>query len=229
MKQAIHIVQDLYKLIFINKYLKSILYINSKKMASFINYLFNKILELPIIYNLGYKAFYLYSYCQIIANKYSLTNLFNIKNKINSEIKLYKNGTLSTNIDYDLAIYNTINVNNKNIYITISDINYNTNSYYTLTNYQFVSMSINYLGDEYEINLSNPKYTYYIVNNKLDKAFIAYYLTNYCKVDLSLDKDKKFTYSGIILDDNMNVVSITENDIIELYYDKYLIKNVGTK
>ena len=63
----------------------------------------------------------------------------------------------------------------------------------------------------------------YVVNNIIDKAFIAYYLTNYCEVELNLDKDKNFTYTGIILDDNMTVISINENDSIKFSYDNYYI------
>ena len=192
-------------------------------LSSIINYLFKKVMELPIIYNLGYKAVYFYSYCEIYANKYLLNK--NNNKIVDSGIQIYKNGKKVDSVGhgYDLVIYNTKNVNNKNIHIIIPDIDYNVNSYYTLTNWKFVSMSINYLGDEYEINLSNPRYTYYIVNNIINKEFIAYYLTNYCEVDLSLDKDKSFSYTGIILDENMEVVSINENDSIKFSYDNYYI------
>jgi len=196
-------------------------------LSSIINYLFKKVMDLPIVYTLGYKAVYFYSYCEIYANKYLPVSLFNNNNNklINQGIQIYKNGKNEDNagFGYDLVIYNTKNVNNKNIHIIIPDIDYNVNLYYTLTNFKFVSFSVNYLGDEYEIHLSNPRYTYYVVNNIIDKAFIAYYLTNYCEVDLNLDKDKNFTYTGIILDDNMTVISINENDSIKFSYDNYYI------
>ena len=72
-------------------------------------------MELPIIYNLGYKAVYFYSYCEIYANKYFLNKNKNNNKITNSGIQIYKNGKKVDSVGhgYDLVIYNTKNVNNK--------------------------------------------------------------------------------------------------------------------
>ena len=57
-------------------------------LSSIINYLFKKVMEFPIVYTLGYKAVYFYSYCEIYANKYLPVSLFNNNNKIiNNNLK----------------------------------------------------------------------------------------------------------------------------------------------
>ena len=182
------------------------------------------------ILNIGIKIIYLYSYCEILLNKY-VPNLLvnnNIKETNKQGLHYYKDGVLLTGEknNFDLLINITENThNNKQISIRrvvrlIDGIH--IENYYTLTNYKFISFTVNYLGDEYEIHLSNLKYTYYVVNNEIDAAFIKYYLVNYYNIE-NIDNNI-FSYSATILDENMNVVSFTENDKLILFYDTYKIK-----
>jgi hypothetical protein len=182
------------------------------------------------ILNIGIKIIYLYSYCEILLNKY-VPNLLvnnNIKETNKQGLHYYKDGVLLTGEknNFDLLINITENThNNKQISIRrvvrlIDGIH--IENYYTLTNYKFISFTVNYLGDEYEIHLFNLKYTYYVVNNEIDAAFIKYYLVNYYNIE-NIDNNI-FSYSATILDENMNVVSFTENDKLILFYDTYKIK-----
>jgi hypothetical protein len=181
------------------------------------------------ILNIGIKIIYLYSYCEILLNKYVPTLLVNnsIKETNKQGLHYYKDGVLLTGKKYnfDLLINITENThNNKQISIRRVVKGIEAENYYTLTSYKFISFTINYLGDEYEIHLSNSKYTYYIVNNEIDASFIKYYLVNYYNIE-NIDNNI-FSYSATILDENMNVVSFTENDKLILFYDTYKIKNL---
>jgi hypothetical protein len=187
---------------------------------SFINNYLKNLFSNEFIINIGFKLVYLYSYCEILFKKYCpplLTNNTNTEN----QLFMYKNGKLTEKDDYDLLIYNRkSNKNNRfNIKCIINDTE-RIDNYYTLTNYKFISFTINYLGDEYEVQLYSPNYTYYVVNNCINKEFIKYYLVNYCNLDIS---NTDFSYTTIILDENMNVVSFTENDKLILFYDTYTI------
>lgn len=184
------------------------------------------------ILNIGIKIIYLYSYCEILLNKYVPNLLVNnsIKETNKQGLHYYKDGVLLTGEKnkFDLLINITENThNNKQISIRrvvrLTD-GIHIENYYTLTNYKFISFTVNYLGDEYEIHLSNSKYTYYVVNNEIDAAFIKYYLVNYYNIE-NIDNNI-FSYSATILDENMNVVSFTENDKLILFYDTYKIKNL---
>lgn len=200
-------------------------------MFSFLNNLFNTIKNTPIVYSICYKLIYLYSYCEILTNKYLPTKLLTMgKSSINTVgIHSYNNGKKCSNPNdpYDLVIYNGKNVNTSIVHIIIPNVVYDVKNYFTLTNWKFVSFTVNYLGNDYEIHLYSPHYTYYVVNNIIDKAFIAYYLTNHCNIDINNDadnNDNNISYTGVILDENMNVVSIDENTMILFSYDKYFIK-----
>lgn len=210
-------------------------------MFAFLNNIFNTIKNTPIIYSICYKFIYLYSYCEILTNKYLPKQLLTMGNSKKKDINTigihsYKNGKKcpNPNAPYDLVIYNGKNVNNGIVHIIIPNVVYDVKNYYTLTNWKFVSFIVNYLDKEYEIQLYSPHYTYYVVNNIIDNAFIAYYLTNYCNIDLAnngIDNDDdadvdeiNISYTGTILDENMNVVSIDEKTMILFSYDKYLIE-----
>jgi hypothetical protein len=178
------------------------------------------------ILNIGIKIIYLYSYCEILLNKYVPNLLVNssIKKTNKQRLHYYKDGVLLTGEknNFDLLINITENThNNKQISIRRVVKGIEAENYYTLTNYKFISFTVNYLGDEYEIHLSNSKYTYYIVNNEIDASFIKYYLVNYYNIE-NIDNNI-FSYSATILDENMNVVSFTENDKLILFYDTYTI------
>ncbi len=180
------------------------------------------------ILNIGFKIVYLYSYCEILLKKYipSLLVKDKDKNKNNTGLHYYKDGMLmiGQKDNFNLLIYISENIhNNKPINIKRIVKRIDFDNYYTLTNYKFISFTINYLGDEYEVHLSSPKHTYYILNNEFDSAFIKYYLVNYCDIKLNLEEDNNFTYSCTILDENMNVVSFTENDKLILFYDTYKV------
>jgi hypothetical protein len=178
------------------------------------------------ILNIGIKIIYLYSYCEILLNKYIPNLLVNnsIKETNKQGLHYYKDGVLLTGEknNFDLLINITENTHkNKQLSIRRVVKGIEAENYYTLTNYKFISFTVNYLGDEYEVHLSNSKYTYYVVNNEINEAFIKYYLVNYYNIE-NIDNNI-FSYSATILDENMNVVSFTENDKLILFYDTYKI------
>lgn len=181
------------------------------------------------ILNIGFKIIYLYSYCEILLNKYVPNLLINTNIKETNKLGLhyYKDGVLLTGEKNNFDLLINIIENNKQLSIRqlvrLTD-GIHIENYYTLTNYKFVSFTVNYLGDDYEIHLSTPKYIYYVVNNEINTAFIKYYLVNYYNIE-NIDNNT-FSYSATILDENMNIVSFTENDKLILFYDTYKVKNL---
>ena len=93
---------------------------------------------------------------------------------------------------------------------------------FEITNFTFMSLQLLYKDNNYNIELKNDKYNFYIVNNVLDKNFFTYYL----KYILNLDNlEKDISYKLELVDQDVNVLLLTDKDKIVLNKQDYTIVN----
>jgi hypothetical protein len=86
--------------------------------------------------------------------------------------------------------------------------------------FKFLDIKVLINKEKYTLNFD--KDNFYIEGNILcDKVFLQWYLKEYFKVDL-LD-----TYTCIIMDQHINVVTLDINDAIEVTSDDYIVKTNG--
>lgn len=229
-------------------------------------YKYSNLLQNSIIYAAIYKLIYVFSYLQIKCNK--LSNIVSdlIKNinpfititiakegdKIcnafisNKEYKYYKNGKQlldNSNSEIDLAI---VKDNKNGLTLLLNGIEEvvvkeeSDEPCIEESKVTFISVAMNYNGEKYKINLKTPEYNFYVVGNKIDKAFLQYYLVNILQLELDKNKDKnkdkdkdkdkdldtKFEYFLEIMDNDVNFVFLNERQYILLKEDKYLLLQV---
>lgn len=191
----------------------------------------------------SYKIIFLYSqlecYCKKIYNNNNLQKDNFIINGVikiqdllfqTKEIEMIKNNNVifSTNKELmcfpllcDFFIYSNklafdSTHTNKIIYFNIPD------SYeYTLCDFKFMNITV-YLDNEknYTIYLHTSQENFYVVNNIINKKVIFYLL----KQTYNLDGED-MSYKLSIIDNNTNIISITEKDIIILKDNTYDIVN----
>jgi len=93
------------------------------------------------------------------------------------------------------------------------------------SNIHFISLSVNVddLIEPIEIRLKTNEYNYYMVSNNIDKYFIYYYLKyhTYCISDCLCFDDFKYTLE--VMDNNVNMFTITEKDSIYIDKDIYIV------
>jgi len=95
---------------------------------------------------------------------------------------------------------------------------------FEITSFNFISLQLLYKENNYNIELKNDKYNFYIVNNVLDKNFFTYYL----KYILNLDNlEKDISYKLELVDQDVNVRYLTENHSIVLNKQDYSIINLN--
>ena len=98
---------------------------------------------------------------------------------------------------------------------------------YKLCNYMFIS-TILYLETKsvvvnYDLNLFCNGDNYFVANNKIDKSVICYLLKQQKNVNFSPEKCK---YKFNIIDQNANMIEMSEKDVLYLYEDSYEILQV---
>ena len=176
---------------------------------------------------------------QFILNKiddYSIQNVIDIE-FIKDGLPIFttnKAGLVSTIIDLDpdfciysdYSEYGTSKKINKKFFN--KDDNYTIADFdYTLCTYSFISITMivdSGLGDDasqsYPLTFSGELYNYYVVNNTFNKKVLFYLLNKQhgVKYDTSL-----FTYKLNIIDDNVNMICLSEKDVLVLKEDKYEI------
>ena len=174
---------------------------------------------------------------QFILNKiddYSIQNVIDIE-FIKDGLPIFttnKAGLVSTIIDLDpdfciysdYSEYGTSKKINKKFFN--KDDNYTIADFdYTLCTYSFISITMivdSGLGDDasqsYPLTFSGELYNYYVVNNTFNKKVLFYLLNKQhgVKYDTSL-----FTYKLNIIDDNVNMISLSEKDVLILKEDTY--------
>uniref|UniRef100_A0A6C0EWT8 Uncharacterized protein n=1 Tax=viral metagenome TaxID=1070528 RepID=A0A6C0EWT8_9ZZZZ len=176
---------------------------------------------------------------QFILNKiddYSIQNVIDIE-FIKDGLPIFttnKEGIVSTIIDLDpdfciYSDYSMYNINKKiNKMIFNKDDNNTIDDFdYKLSTYSFISITMiidSGLGDDasesYPLTFSGELYNYYLVNNTFNKKVLFYLLNKQHGVKYD---DSTFTYKLNIIDDNVNMISLSEKDVLILKEDTYEI------
>ena len=137
----------------------------------------------------------------------SVPFLNNLLIYINSDKSIYT----YTNINEDLTICNKFNQEQKIDYKLIlhynpddSKIKYIESLELEQANYKFIMTEITIDDKKIVVHFTNDKYNYLIVNNKLDKGFIIYFLKTHYN-DLVKDLQTE-NYTIKIIDHNVNIV-----------------------
>ena len=198
----------------------------------------------------SYNCIYLYSLCQINYNK--ICNLFltepseyNAKHKT-TLIFLDKNQNYTYGINVNLDIlnkleliqnmYNTYNGEVETI-LLLDKPHESKQSYYKfytsipetfdykVSEVNFMSVELEHNDKFYKICLKDEECNYYIVGNVLNQYFFKYYLKNILKVPIN---ETNFDYKLIIIDHNVNFITLASNQYIvfgELDYHIYPYSN----
>lgn len=186
------------------------------------NCIYNPIRCQNIVTNIGYHSVYFVSYMQIylrnlklisyITNKY--TNLIEYKNQDDNQLLIlilnnshYIKILTNKNDPFDKSI-------NKNIYLT-------QNETYELSEVHFIDLSLVYNNNTYPIALKTNTFNFYIVNNNIDRYFVEYYMKHF--LNLSLPIDVSIDYKLDIIDNNANLVELTNKDTITLNKQDYTV------
>lgn len=174
----------------------------------------------------------------------NILNKYNIIVKPNNLLEVYNNGSrifiseihttensycysMITNMEYDLCIFSFYEISNNNTkinkvcYHNIS--NFSDLPEYQISTIKFISLYIIYQENQYDIELMNTKYSYYINNNIIDNSFIKYYLINILNVPITC-KDP-IEYTLFLCDHNADVFLLDQSDIINIEINSYTIIN----
>lgn len=89
---------------------------------------------------------------------------------------------------------------------------------------RFMSITMVYKGNEYDINLDKPINFNVVGNVILDYAFMKWYMNTYNNIDIK----QQDTYELKVMDNNINIHSLNQISYIELKKEKYEIANSPT-
>ena len=150
-------------------------------------------------------------------------NLEYIYVKDGNEIKRTRNTDYSIDEGYDFVIKKEYSEKEKCYFGQISD---NINDVLLSKKHlesKFMSITMNYRDNEYDINLDKPINFNVVDNVILDSAFIRWYMNE--KYDIYL-KDKE-EYELRVMDNNINFHSLSNISYIELKSENYQITNTN--
>lgn len=124
----------------------------------------------------------------------------------------------------NLIVYSDHSQSNQELHNTqqINKICYNElpqDLEYVLSDIRFISLLLTYKSQEYNIELQNVHFNYYIVNNKIDKNFIKYYWNHI----INNSDDKLDEYMLTLCDQDVNIKMLEQSDVIIIYKDSYEI------
>ena len=199
-----------------------------------ITYYFDPVFFDNFIIEVSYNCIYYYSKLQMEYTKIkSYINFVKNKLYIPYDIEFIRNGevvykTYKTSIRYikeipqfdfiiysDNKLYNDIPVN-KVVYNSIpSDFTY------AKTNFKFIIVNFIQNNNVVQLNLSNNKYNYYIVNNAINYNFLLYFLNNIekCKI-----QGTGIDYKLQIMDHNINEIDVLPTECLIFNNDDYVKK-----
>lgn len=124
---------------------------------------------------------------------------------------------INTTNSYDLVVYeydakHAIYVkDNTNNFITANT----DNNVISECENDYISIVLEYNGKSYDIDLKTDKYNFCVKFNPITKMFLYYYLLNVLKADNICSFDT-FTYSLEIIDKDVNMYTITHDDVMLL-------------
>ena len=209
--------------------------------ATFQTILFYSKCEMCVKYNI--RAIQNFPPVQFILNKidyYSIQNVSDIE-FIKDGLPIFttnKAGVVSAIIDLDpdfciYSDYSTYNINKKiNKMIFNKDDNSTIDDFdYKLCTYSFISITMivdsglgDYASQSYPLTFSSELYNYYVINNIFNKKVLFYLLNKQHGVKYN---DSVFTYKLNIIDDNVNMISLSEKDVLILKEDTYDICTIS--
>jgi len=227
-----------------------ILHYNYNEMLSILAYksiyIYSKI---QIVYNQTQKRInpIIFLFSKSISNLLEKHNLIN-KVEYNSPIELYENGKLINKTEYNYkdllenpgyifqkfeklipspyhfivySDFKNIKTDKRINKICYKSIPYNFE--YELSNIKFIGLMLTYNNKEDElIDLYNDNYNYYVVNNRIDKYFLLYYVRNIL-LDKSVISVDNFQYKLTLYDEKANIKELDNNDVIVIQKDSYEI------
>jgi hypothetical protein len=133
-----------------------------------------------------------------------------------NEISRYNLTFIDFMIDTHLPKHNTEGPYSKIIYHSIP-----TTFEYKKCNYRFISVTLSLPNDnKYNLKLFSEKENYFIVGNRFDRNVFNYLLNKQYNLTRNLDN---IPYQVEIIDHDINITSLTENDTLHFYLDKYEI------
>ena len=125
-------------------------------------------------------------------------------------------------LNFDFIVCSKINQSNPVNKICVLSINDYIVFDFETSDFMFISLRLFWKENNFTIELKNDKHNFYIVNNILDKHFFTYYL----KYILNLDNlEENITYKIELLDQDVNVLLLTDKDKIVLNKQDYTIVN----
>ena len=201
------------------------------------------------LFSVSYNLIYLFSKCQILANKTCgkiqafinknphLKKISDIVYKKNIEqnqiYKIDQNGEIVNNYSSDNFEYD-----NKCIYILADNEKKSETgcvnmeifqkqpmlTSYELSNIKFMLLEIKVNDAAYKLDLKTDKYNYYVVGNVFDKQFFIYFLKNYHLHNFTNNEIDQITKLDVkIIDQNVNIkeMEITDTRFITIKKDEY--------
>ena len=197
-----------------------------------------------LVYEILHYGVHCYSRAQIIKNKYMNQiykikfiekNTYQLKELFMNDIEIIKynkvllrckskNVIMYNPLYMDFFIYSDIHNSPVNK-IVCKDV-YSFMKNYNKCNFKLCSLSLILSAKEhYNIRLSTEDYNYYIVGNIIDKYLILYLLYRQHGIDIVDAED--VSYMIEMIDNNMELVYVSEKNIIILLEDSYKIKDVN--
>lgn len=125
---------------------------------------------------------------------------------------------------YDFMIYSADMSNSRKIdkilYYTIP-----TSFLYLPCTYSFISINITIhspvKNNTYKLELSDHKFNFYVANNRINRDFIYYLVFNQCGI---LYDSTPYTYTMDIIDQHVNMFSVSEKDEIMFEENMYQVR-----
>lgn len=116
----------------------------------------------------------------------------------------------------DIELYN---FDKKDDYFFYKCLNYETSD--KKTNYKFITIDLHDKNEKFNLELCTKNYTFYLNDNKiLGEEFVKWFCFKY------LNKTISDNYKIQIIDNNVNIISITKNEYIQLSNDDYNVRNI---
>jgi hypothetical protein len=182
----------------------------------------------PYIFIIGNSIqFCLKKYNIIDSNKHDgLVLEFFYQGNLVTSLDFDKNKDFTTNnivpLKYDFIVCTNFSESIPINKICVSSMNHSTVYNFETTDFMFISLRLFWKENNYIIELKNEKHNFYIVNNVLDKHFFTYYL----KYMLTLDNlEENITYKLELVDQDVNILFLTDKDKIVLSKQDYTIEN----
>lgn len=198
---------------------------------------------LNLIYEVLHYGVHCYSRAQIIKNKYMNQickiefvekKTYQLKEFFMNDVEIIKynkvllrckskNVIMYNPLYMDFFIYSDVHSYPVNK-IVCKDV-YNFMKKYNKCNFKFCNLNLILSEDQnYSIRLSNEDYNYYIVGNIIDKYLILYLLNKQHGINLDAED---VSYMIEVIDNNTELIYVSEKNVIILSEDNYKIKDVN--